>query len=173
LLALEASQALRFLTEATEMSNGAKTVAVIGLITAIVGLSAAILELWPPPEPPPGQDDTPEPLANFVVEVGEGEDIPIEASVSLNGERLGDIYTHQEPHQITETVPEGQHNYALNVTFLDGQAADAQYEQYSANVGVVCPEGTDIQGGGQIRVSDGDEFAVYADCDEARLTELN
>jgi len=64
----------------------------------------------------------------------------VEAIISLNGDELGAIYAHQEPHQLTETIPEGRYNYALDINYFESQY------QYSSGV---CSEGT-VEGNGEI-----------------------
>jgi hypothetical protein len=110
-------------------------------------------------------------MADITIEIAENPDAGVEATVSLNGDEVGRVYTHQEPHRITETVPEGRYNYAVVATYLgSSNASSAQYSQYSASK---CPEGTRVEGNGEITISDGDRFEIYDNCAEARLEELN
>lgn len=120
----------------------------------------------PPPEPSP---------ADISVELP-SMDAQVEASVELSDENsnydFNTIYTHQPPHQITESVDEGRYTYDITVTYYTNTAASSA--QYSAGADTAnCPGGTKVDGTDQVSISDGDRFTIYTDCQTATLQELN
>jgi hypothetical protein len=157
---------------------GTVIVAVLTLVTTTLAFGEQALQLinFRPSDEDNGttQVDRPQP-AHFTIEYPTNSDVAVEATISLNGEELGTIYTHQEPHQITETVSEGRYNYALDVTYLStSNATSTQYSSASASASAAkCSDGTVAEGSSRVSISDGDRFTIYDNCEEATLQELN
>jgi hypothetical protein len=75
-------------------------------------------------------------------------------TVTIEGEEVGMIYTHQEPHEIsTSQFTEGEHSYSL-------QAIQYSPDGYSSRT---------LTGSGTISVEDGKEFQVFTDLNDGTL----
>jgi hypothetical protein len=153
------------MTESDGSSQGRNIViALIGLVGTIITtigiIASGILgggggNAGPTPNPPAEPEEV-----SYTIEVPPNTNIPAEIVVTLDGQEVGHIYTHQEPHGLTETTSPGQPSYTLTATSFGGSS---------------CPTGQAVSGGGSISISDGDNFAFFAaaDCSRIWLNELH
>ncbi len=113
-------------------------------------------------------------MANFSVEVDESTNPAVEAVVSLNGDDLTSIFSYEEPHRLTETVPEARYNYSLTVTYYEPPTSGAsQYSSQYSTEESPCEPGTVATGSGELSINDGDQFQVFFDgCEEATLQQM-